>query len=478
MTDSAKEALVSSTARFIDAHAPLAPYSAVVVGVSGGPDSVALLAVLRELARDSRRAYRITVAHLHHGLREAADEEADFVAELARHWELPCLMERVDTAQRARESGFGIEQTARMLRYEFLRRAAENVGAAVVAVGHHADDNVETVLHRVVRGTHLRGLAGIPTERAIGGGVRLVRPLLWARREQIESYLHAHDLPSRQDETNTDVGFARNFIRHELLPLIRERLNPRADEALLRLAKAAAEADEYIAARAEELLEKAVKSDSSGRVVLSADVLAGEHRVVRTSTMRGVLERLGAPMRSVGAERLGELAELAEPAAAGAVTLGGGVTARRRRDEIVVTVGVSAGGGDGPWSLELACPGETKLPDGRKVVCEPGPLDTDELASRRDSPEQGVELLDADALNGHLRARDKREGDSFVPLGAPGRQSVSDFLTNAKLPQRQREQVVCICDELGIVYLAPLRIDDRVKVTDCTRRVLRIRIDA
>ncbi|MGC9453789.1 MAG: tRNA lysidine(34) synthetase TilS [Phycisphaerae bacterium] len=476
MSDSTKDSLVSATAGFMDAHAPVAPYAAVVVGVSGGPDSVALLSVLRELSRDSRRAYRLTVAHLHHGLREEADEEADFVADLARRWDLPCLMDRVDTAERARQSGFGIEQTARMLRYEFLVRAAENVGAAVVAVGHHADDNVETILHRIARGTHLRGLAGIPVARDLGGGVRLIRPLLWARREQIQRYIQTNELPSRHDETNTDTGFARNFIRHELLPLLRRRLNPRADEALLRLAESAAEAEDYTAACAGKLLDRAIRDQTPQRVVLSADVLAGAHRVVRTSAMRTVLERLAAPMRSVGAERLGELAALAEAGAAGAVTLGGGVSVRRQRDEIVVTVGGDAATADGPWSVELACPGETVLPDGRKVVCETGPLDQERFESHRRRPEPGVELLNADAINGHLRARDRREGDSFVPLGAPGRQSVSDFLTNAKLPARERRKVVCVCDELGIVYLAPLRIDDRVKVTDSTRRVIVVRV--
>lgn len=474
MTDS----FVASVAGFVDEHRLIAAYAGIVVGVSGGPDSVALLAALRELAGDERRAYRLTVAHLHHGLRESADDDAAFVAELARSWDLPCLTERVDTAGVAREKGLGIEQAARMLRYEFLTRAAENVAASVVAVGHHGDDNVETVLHRIVRGTHLRGLAGIPVERPLGRtGVRLVRPLLWARRGQVEQFVQERGLSVCHDETNTDVGFARNFIRHELLPLLRKRLNARADEALLRLAESAGDAEDYIAAKADKLSEGAVMDEAPGRVVLSADLLAGAHHVVRTSAMRNVLERLGAPMRSVGTERLGELAELAEPGAAGAVTLGGGVSVRRQRDEIVVTVGLDEAASGDPWSVQLACPGVTLLPDGREAVCEVEPLDREEFERRRREPEAGVELIDADALTGRLRARNKREGDAFVPLGAPGTQTVSDFLTNAKLSARLRERVVCVCDELGIVYLAPLRIDDRVKVTDSTRRVVRIRLN-
>jgi tRNA(Ile)-lysidine synthase len=479
MSESAEDSFVASVADFLDARRLVAPYAAVVVGVSGGPDSVALLAALRRLARDERRAYRLTVAHLHHGLRAAADEDAEFVADLARRWDLPCLVERADAGERAKAEGQGVEQAARMLRYEFLRAAAENVGAGVVAVGHHADDNAETILYRIVRGTHLRGLAGIPAARSLGGGdVRLIRPLLWARREQVVQYVRGVGLPTRTDETNADVGFRRNFIRHELLPLLRQRLNPRADEALLRLADAAGQVEDLVEQRAADVLGRSVRDAAAGRLVLAAEALAGEHPAVVTAALRGALERLGAPMRSVGAERLAELSALVEPDADGAVTLPGGAAARRERDELVLTVGRrQAADGSEPSTVALSCPGETELPDGRRVVCEVGPPDQDAFEARRAGP-GGEEMLDADALRGRLWARGRREGDAFVPLGAPGRQTVSDFLTNAKLPARERERVVCICDELGIVYLAPLRIDERVKVTQNTGRIVRLRLEA
>lgn len=480
MNDSLENTFVASVAALLDARRLIAPYAAVVVGVSGGPDSVALLAAMRELAGDRRRAYRLTVAHLHHGLRRAADEDAEFVAELARRWDLPCLMERADAAELAGSQGQGIEQAARMLRYDFLRRAAENVGAALVAVGHHADDNVETVLHRVVRGTHLRGLAGIPATRPLGGSdIRLIRPLLWARRELIERFIARAGLDTRDDETNVDTGFARNFIRHELLPLLHERLNRRADEAILRLSEAAAQVEDYLDQRACELLDRAVRGTAPDRTVLSAEDLAAEHIAVRTAALRSALERLGAPMRSVGADRLAELAHLAEDESSGAVSLPGGAVVRRDGDDLVLTI---RGAGE-PQPAEAAevilnCPGETQLADGRRIICEVGPLDGGAFEAHRRAPAAGEEMLDADTVRGRLRAGPRREGDAFLPLGAPGRQTVSDFLTNAKLPSDQREKVVTVRDELGIVYLAPLRIDDRVKVTPATRRILHIRMSS
>ena len=171
--------LTESVARFIDARRLIEPAGGVVVAVSGGCDSVALLAVLRELADRPGCKWQLTVAHLNHGLRKEADADAEFVAELADKWHMACVVERVDVAAEARRTGRGIEEAGRSLRYDFLSATAAKLAAACVAVGHHADDNVETVLSRILRGTHLRGLAGMPAIRKLQGcDIMLIRPLL------------------------------------------------------------------------------------------------------------------------------------------------------------------------------------------------------------------------------------------------------------------------------------------------------------
>ncbi len=468
------EELTVSVARFIDSHDLIASGAGVLVGVSGGADSVALLAVLRDLASQGQRRWRLTVAHMHHGLREDADADAEFVAELAGKWDLPCVIERRDVAAEARRRRIGIEEAGRTLRYAFLGRTADRAGASYVAVGHHADDNVETILHRILRGTHLRGLAGmLPARKLEGSEILLVRPLLTCRRQQIEAFCHQRGLKWRTDATNMDVRYQRNFIRHELLPLLRDKLNPRVDEALLRLAAAADQAESYLLAQAQALLDSAKRQGPQGALVLDRASIACQPDVVRKVILRRALEELRAPLGGVTAERFEQLSALFNPAGPAAVALPGKLLARREGDRIVIAPAGKAQEA-APAGVSLFCPGLTELADGLRVTCEIQPLETSDFGTHRRHHRQGVELLDADLIRGALVCRPRRDGDVFHPLGCSGRQSVSDFLTNLKLSSEDRTRVRCVCDEAGIVCLMPLRIDERVKVTPQTHRVLRI----
>ncbi|HUU59698.1 MAG TPA: tRNA lysidine(34) synthetase TilS [Phycisphaerae bacterium] len=472
-------AFIEAVGRFIDDNALLPPSAAVLVGVSGGADSVALLAVLRELSADPARGYSLTVGHLHHGLRADADGDEQFVIELSRGWSIPCIVDRCNAAAEAKDAGESVEQAARRLRYAFFLRAARQSGAGHVAVGHHADDNAETILHRVIRGTHLRGLSGIRPRRRIGDSqVHVVRPLLRVRRSEIEAFCRASGLSWRTDHTNADTGYRRNFIRHELLPLLRERINPAADEALLRLGKAAAEAEALLSAEAARALEAARRqapADGQVQVVLDRAELAGRPPLIAACALRKLMEEANVPMRELGMERFEELLALLDPAGPAAVPLGGGWRMRREADAILLErEGSAPDAAVGPLAVE--CPGETVLGDGRRIVCRIGPFDRQAFERHcRERPE-GVELLDADRVEGPLRVRSRHRGDAFHPLGAPGRQTVSDFLTNLKLPRHERQRILCLCDGSGIACLLPLRIDERVKVTTDTRRVLRISV--
>ena len=470
------DTFVAAVAALVEREGIIPPGAGVVVGVSGGADSVALLAVLRDLATRPGAGWRLTVAHLNHRLRPEADEDEQFVAELAARWQIPLVRERCDVRDEARRTGEGLEQAARTVRYDFLLRAADQNRATRVALGHHADDNVETVLYRVIRGTHLRGMGGIPVSRPLGpANVRVVRPMLGLRRTEIEAFCRRRRLAWRTDTTNADTDIRRNFIRHELLPLLRERLNPGADEALLRLGAASAAADEHLAAEAQRALGKAGLSGSptDAPIVLDRCALTGLDPIIRAYAMRIALERAGLAMRELGADRLDELSRLIDPDGPPAVSLPGNWRARREGDRIVLAPAAEADAKP-DWTVAIECPGRTMLPDGRYVLCETQDIDRRSFERHCRGARDGVELLDADRVCGPLLAHPRRPGDVFLPLGAPGRQTVSDFLTNCRLDPRLRDEVVCIADDSGIVYLSPLRIDDRVKITPDTSRVLRI----
>ncbi len=468
-------ALEQTVEVFLRAHRLLTAGDRVVVGVSGGADSVAMLSVLSALTEQGWKL-RLSVAHFHHGLRDSADTDAAFVADLADRLGMPLLSERRDTAAEAKRLGRGIEETARILRYRFLREAAEKVGATHVAVGHHADDNVETIVHRVFRGTHLRGLTGMPARRRLDSSeVVLIRPLLTSTKAEIQAYCAQRDLPWREDETNEDVNFRRNFIRHRLLPLLREKLNPRVDEALLRLASAAEEAETHLLAEGAKALGLALEADGAKETVrLSASSLASHPAIIQGYALRTALEGMGIGLQSIGSQQMGALTELLTSNTPKTICLPGGIIARRAGDQLVIEPAPAARPEGSQSSVALACPGRTEISPGKAISCQIDPYDEQVFQAHCRCPAHGVELLDADTVVGDLSVRPRGDGDAFVPLGAPGRQNVSDFLTNLKLPHSRRRQVVCVCDELGIIYLAPLRIDDRVKVRPGSRRLLRI----
>ena len=299
---SGSEEFVGRTEAFVARHDLLRAGQTVLVGVSGGADSVALAAVLRSLGR-----YALRIAHVHHGLRADAEADAEFVADLAEKWDLPFCLERIDVPGLAKTWRVGVEEAARRGRYEALSAIATRAGAKLLAVGHHADDQVETILHRILRGTHLRGLAGMLPGRPLGGGISLVRPLLWARRAQIEAFCRSAGLTWRTDHTNQQTDFTRNFIRHELLPLVRERLNVRADEAVLRLGAAARQAEATLAELAAGLVERACRKRSGDKLVLRVGPLRKAPRPLAAVALRTALESLSAPQQELSAERFEDL---------------------------------------------------------------------------------------------------------------------------------------------------------------------------
>jgi len=314
------------------------PTTPVLVAVSGGPDSVALLLALEELAR-SEFALALTVAHLHHGLRETtAEEDRLFVENLAARLGLPCETGRADVPAEAERPGIGIEEAARNLRRRFLADAARRAGAGKVALGHTADDRVETVLFRILRGTGVEGLVA-PEPRApldADSGIEIIRPLIDVTRADVVAFLKARGQEWREDETNRSRRHARNRIRHELLPLLREAFNPKVEEALLRLSDQAGAAAEVLQDILDETWKKIVQEMPDGRsLVVDADDFAALRPWLQGSLLRRAVERLGGGLKHMSAERTRAAVEaLLAKSVAGPVELPGDLAATRRRRAI------------------------------------------------------------------------------------------------------------------------------------------------
>jgi tRNA(Ile)-lysidine synthase len=298
----------------------------LVVAVSGGPDSVALLRALCDLPG---RPHLIG-AHLNHQLRGAeGDADEAFVRDLCAGLSLECCCDRLDVRAAAGAEGANLESTARRLRYEWLTRVAREAGAGWVATGHTADDQAETVLHRLLRGAGLPGLRGIAARRDLAAGVALVRPLLAVTRAEVMAYLGAIGQPYRQDSTNLDPALTRNRIRHQLLPLLAAEYNPEIAACLSRLAR---QADAVYAAeedQARALLAAAELPRAGTLLVFDGARLTAAPRLRVREMFRLVWEREGWPMGQMSFDAWERVAAtaLGETAAA---ELPGGVCVRRR----------------------------------------------------------------------------------------------------------------------------------------------------
>lgn len=468
-------------AAFIDRHGLLTVGANVLVAVSGGGDSVALLRVLSELSRQRERAYRLVAAHLNHGLRMDVGEDSAFVAELADRLGVPLICDKADVHGRMAQTGESLELAARKVRYTFLQAAAHDAGCETIATAHHADDNVETVLHRILRGTGLEGLRGIRPKRKShlsSGDLWVVRPLLRVTRAETQAYLAGMGQTWRVDPTNAGTAGTRNRIRNQLLPLLRQEYNPQVDGAIARLAALADTVGPWLADLGEQVLVRSVVDQGQDRLVLAVDRLMEQAPPVVSAAIRAALRRLGAPLRAIGMEHVQRIGALLSPSSGtGGIDLPGGLRVWRQRDRLVFQLGHTVSRQDDRNEIELTCEGKTLLPDGQMMhVTILSGVGGDPATFKTDKP-SGEEVVDADRLKPPLVARRWRPGDRMTPLGGPGTRKLSDFFNSAKVSPVARRQAWVVCDQDGIVWVAPYRIASRVRVTAGTRRTALLRLE-
>ena len=441
--------------RTVRRHAMLAGGETVLVAVSGGADSVALLHTLVALAPAWR--LRLSALHVDHGLRPDAARDADVVQALGARLGVPVEVARVAVSPRG-----SLEAAARAARYAALDAAADRVGATRVALGHTADDQAETVLMRLLEGAGVRGLAGIPPVRG-----RFVRPLIERRRVEIVAELRRAGLAWIEDPTNADARFLRNRVRHELLPLLAQAFAPDVAAALARvaaLARGTIDAlDRVAAAELERWAERA-----GGALTLPRAALAALPPPVAAEVLRRAALELGgrAPLRAWAHRGLARA--LASPAPRRALRLGG------------VTLEIS-----GP-RLRLAAAPAPPLPP--RALAVPGRLALPELGRTLEArvldargytvPRAADRVaFDADALPAALTVRRRRAGERFTPFGS-GERRLKTFLIDAKVPRWERDRVPIVEAAGAILWVGGLRRGAQAPVAAATRRVLELALSA
>lgn len=455
---------------------------AVLAGVSGGPDSVALLYILMLLS--SRWNLRIGVAHLNHCLRGAeADADADFVTQLTTHLNVPCYQERTDVRQEYQAAHkTGIEDIARQIRYKFLDRVRHQHGYHKVALGHQSNDNAESVLMFLLRGSGLSGLSGIPPVRS----GYIVRPLIRVAREDIMAFLKRHNIPFRTDTSNRNTDFLRNRIRHETIPRI-QTCNPKIIETLNRLSNIVRSENEWIQDITCSLYQKALTDVSDYRRTFSIPILQSYPEAALRRIFRMAIEKIRGDLKRISFSHIEATIQMTmRPLCSGILTLPDGIRIHREAAHLSIVQKQPPQKGRHRENDEVLQPlyYEIFRPVSEKmtiVAPEIGmTLQFTELSVDSEKPEvhssETSVQMDANTLTFPLILRNIRPGDRFTPFGTAGHQKLKKYFIDHKIARSARRQCPVLLSQDRIIWLVGHRICHEARITSTTRTILKIEI--
>jgi tRNA(Ile)-lysidine synthase len=458
--------LVAEVQACIEAHAMLPPEARVVVAVSGGADSMALLFALFEL----RSVYnmRLIVAHVNHQLRgEEAEQEALFVEQQAARLGLPFHQTCVDVKALQQSAGISVQQAARQLRYRFLHALHQALNATRIALGHTADDQAETLLMRLVRGSGPAGFAGIPAVR-----LPFIRPLITVSRPAIYAYLQSEHCPWVEDSSNAHTVYLRNRVRLDLLPRLRQ-YNPQIVRRLNELADMLRADSQVLEQQVDEWAVQTLAWQTRGRVEICCRLFGLAPVAIQRRLLRRVIEALATSPEAVGFRHIERLRQfIVSRNQQRRCSLPGEISIERRAETMLLwkrsrTPAI-------PCMLALPVPGKVDLVSlnvrlTADVILKP-------CHWGRMSPQRV--LLDLDRIVCPLQVRFRQPGDCFYPLGSPGSKKLQDFFTDTKIPRGERPYVPLVVSNREIVWVVGYRIAEPFKLRPETNRVVHLQCSA
>ena len=432
----------------------------LVVAVSGGPDSMALLYSLLSL-RDSA-GLRLHVAHLNHNFRDEAEEDARFASAVANQLGLPVTIEKADPLAYQKKTGLSsFEEAAREVRYGFLARVAERNGAVALALGHTADDLAETVLMHIIRGSGIHGLRGmeeVSTWRSREGDRKavLLRPLLDVMKSETAAYCRQRGIAFREDPGNRLLRFTRNRVRHELLPTL-ESYNPRIKDALVRLAHSSALNVDYLEGEVANVWPT-VAEQRDHSIVLDSGLLASLHPLLRRMMLRKAYQQLVGDTRRLEEVHLKAMEDFATGPPGRDMNLPRGLHLHTGYGQLILGRGMDAQnplpplGGEHRLSLPTSGDKEVTEIPGWRITARLVP------SSEVHVVDPLIASLSLGAIGGSLRIRTRRPGDRFQPFGMDREKKLQDFYVNEKIPRAWRDRIPLIVSERGIAWVVGHRI--------------------
>jgi tRNA(Ile)-lysidine synthase len=459
----------------------------ILIAVSGGADSIALLYCLQALKSENIITENLYCSHINHQLRHDADSDEQFVISQAQRLNIPVITKRLDIKKFANDNKMSIETAARQLRIENLIEIAKTNKCTWIATGHQKNDNAETIIHRLLRGTGFRGLAGIWPVRKFNENVSFIRPLLCVTRDEIIRYLLEKNLKWHEDYTNAELIYTRNHIRHRLLPALQKQCKNSLIEQLSELSSKAGSLYKQICNKADTIWPE-VSIRSEVKVILKIDIFQYQSVSVMLELLRRALAHIGCGERDITSEHYKKILQIAEQnTSRKKLQLPGGFLIQKEYENIVFTrrVGLAPpfssrskliNGGVEPHSTTITIPDSTIFND---FTIQASFIEMDQTDFKKflKSKTHSIEWFDYYKIKTPLIIRFRKNGDRFIPLGQKAEKKIGKFLTDQKVSDEIRNKILIIEDSEKIIWLYPIRISEETKITSQTRKILQLQIN-
>lgn len=442
----------------------------VVAGVSGGADSVCLLFVLCALRK--RLGFTVSVCHVNHGLRGAdADADERFVRELCAEYDVECRVFHENVELIAAKRKQSLEEAGRAVRREAFGKMCAGEMRAKIATAHHRDDNAETILLNMARGTGLRGMCGIWPVRG-----SWIRPLLWTGRKEIESFLREQGINWCEDATNEEDAYTRNRIRHHVLPVLEDQVNSSASVHLAELSAQSRELWDLLEQETGAALPRCVRLSADGKTVLDKEALKGEHAAVRKQLVKQSIAHILGSEKDIAAVHVREVLELFDKQSGRMIDLPGGIRAVRTCFGVEISRPERDRMNSEAGEITLGSDTDVHIPEwGIRISCRV--IERSSEGIPRDIPQKiYTKWLDYDIIKNSLSVRKRQPGD-YLRIDKNGkRQKLKNYFVNEKIPREEREKMRLIADGPEIVWIPGYRLNCAYYVTDSTKRILEIKI--
>lgn len=436
----------------------------IIVGVSGGHDSVCLLHVLWTMK--NKYNLKLTVVHLNHQYRgEAACLDAQYVEKLAEKLGLKAYIFSEDIESLSKLEGISFEEAGRMRRYGLFFKVMEEVGGNKVAVAHNRNDQVETVLMRIMRGTGIDGMQGIPYKRDDG----VIRPLLDVDRKLIEAYCEGFELAPRTDYTNLDNVYTRNKIRLDLIPYIEKEFNSSFQNTLLRSLESIRGDVEFLEIQTKLALDEVLVSNKDDVWQVDRELFKTKHQAMQRRILRMLVVEFTGGRFDLSFKQVESLISMITKGVTGKVRVLSGV--RFTVDYNQITLSKNEMNHDkNQWCYEIREHAPVALSQAKIRIYVKRMKNTEFKNSKKNNANQI--FIDADKIDGLLKVRNRREGDRFIPFGMKGSKKVKDYFIDLKISRDQRQNTAILCDDKNIIWIVGHRMSELYRVTDKTENVM------